>query len=296
MSFVIVTDSSANLMYEWVKSWNVEVLSLTYSIEGTEYLAYNGAEAVDYETFYNALREQKHVTTSLVNTDSFEQAFRKALERQMDVLYIAMSSSLSGTYQAAVIAAEGLRAEYPQRRIDVIDTLCTSLGQGLLVQRAAQMRDRGCGAGEIVRWIEAHKGRVYHFFTVDDLLYLKRGGRLSGATAAIGTLLQVKPVLRYQAGALGMHSKALGRRRALDAMIREVSRCGVDAAGQTAAVAHAGCLEEASYMAEKLRQAYRVREVLLHEVDPVLTAHLGVGAIGLFFIDEKTRLGDEPHD
>ena len=202
-----------------------------------------------------------------------------------DVLVMAFSSGLSTTYQSAVIAAEELREKYPERKIFVVDTLSASMGQGLLVWYACRKRDEGMPLEELYAWAEDAKLHLCHWFTVDDLMYLKRGGRISAATAVVGTMLQIKPVLHMDdEGHLISMAKARGRKASIDALVRKVGELGQDYDNSTMFISHGDCLEDAEYLASQLREKCGAKEVIISYVGAVIGSHSGPGTVALFFL------------
>ena len=195
MAYEIITDSSSNLSKSMIQEIDVRVLPLSFFVGGEEYKSYSEDESFDYASFYAKLRNKENVKTSLINADTFIQEFEKILEAGKDVLAILMSSGISGTYQAAKIAADTVRERFPDRQVIVIDSLSASIGQGLLIYYTAKLREAGKSIEEAADWVYKNRLKMVHQFTVDDLFYLKRGGRLSGGVAIIGTILQIKPVM-----------------------------------------------------------------------------------------------------
>ena len=221
MAYEIITDSSSNLSKSMIKEIGVRVLSLSFFVGSEEYKGYREDEEFDYASFYAKLRSKENVKTSLVNADIFIEEFEKILEDGKDVLAILMSSGISGTYQAAKIAADTVRERYSDRQVIVIDSLSASIGQGLLVYYAAKLRETGKTVEEAADWVYKNRLKMVHQFTVDDLFFLKRGGRLSGGVAIIGTILQVKPVMHMDNnGLLVVQDKVNGRKKSLNAMLK----------------------------------------------------------------------------
>ena len=208
-----------------------------------------------------------------------------ALAAGKDVLVLAFSSGLSTTYQSAVIAAEELGEKYPERTIRVVDTLCASMGQGLLVWYACKKRDEGMSLEELYHWVMENRLHLCHWFTVDDLMYLKRGGRISAATALVGTMLQIKPLLHVDdEGHLISMSKARGRKAAIDALVRKAQELGAGYDNSTMFISHGDCREDAEYLAQQLKEKCGVKEVVISYVGAVIGSHSGPGTLALFFL------------
>ncbi len=290
MSYVIVTDSAANLPEELYEQFGITVLSLSFHVDGKEYKSYEKGKITDLKQFYSMMRNKEMITTSLIGPDEFTQAFSKILDAGKDVLYIGFDSALSGTYQSATIAAKDLEERYPDRRIVTIDSLCASAGQGLLVYYAAKMKEEGKTLDEVRGWAEAHRLNACHWFTVDDLFFLKRGGRVSAATAVVGSLLQVKPVMHVSdAGKLEVVSKARGRKQAMQALVKEMEKTVKDPQKQLIIVTHGDCEDDANYIANMIREKFTTKEVLVHYLDPVIGAHSGPGTLAIFFMGDARK-------
>lgn len=285
MSFEIVTDTGANLPDEMIEKNNLLVLSLSFFVDGKEYYSYEPGKATDLGKFYAMMRERKEIRTSLVNTEDAKEKIGNLLKEGKDVLYIGFSSGLSGTYQSVSIALDELKDEYPQRKILSVDTLAAALGQGLLVHFAIQQRKQGKTIEEVYEWLLANRLKLCHWFTVDDLFFLKRGGRISATTAVVGTALKIKPVLHVdEEGHLINMEKARGRRKSLDMLLKHFEETAIDIGKYPVYISHGDCMEDAEYVAAKLKEKYGVQEVLVHMLEPVIGAHAGPGTIALFFL------------
>ena len=283
--YVLITDSSADLSQEMVQELGVTVLPLSFTIQGKTYRNYPDNREMDLPLFYDMLRAGELATTSAVNVAEYTQAVEPILQEGKDVLILAFSSGLSSTYQASVLAAGELREKYPDRKIYTVDTLCASLGQGMLVYQAAQLRQAGKSLDEVAQWVEDNKLRQCHWFTVDDLFFLKRGGRVSAATAVVGTMLQIKPVLHVDnEGHLISVAKARGRKASLQALVDKVGQLGEDVANQTMFISHSDCEADAQFVADQIKQKYGTKEIILNDIGPVIGAHTGPGCVALFFM------------
>lgn len=283
--YVLFTESTADLTAELVQQLGVEVLPMLFSLDGKEYNNYPDNRELDPHDFYDALRAGGMSTTSQINQTTFEEAFSPVLEAGKDILYLAFSSGLSGTYHSACLAAEELAEKYPERTVRVIDTLQASMGEGLAVYYAATLKNEGKSLAEVADWFEANKMRVCAWFTVDDLMFLKRGGRLSGAAAVAGTLLGIKPVLHVDPeGHLIAMEKVRGRRASLDALVKHFANSAdKNYSEMTVFVSHGDCLEDCQYVVDKIKE-YGVKRVCIGDIGPVIGAHSGPGTVALFFL------------
>ena len=283
-AYKIITDSCADLLPEMIAALDVSSIPLTVLFRGEV-----RDDCVDesIKEVYDGLRNGEVATTSAANPDGWARVMEPVLQAGQDILVLAFSSGLSTTYQSAVIAATDLLEKYPQRKILVVDTLCASLGQGLLVWYACKKRDEGMTLEQLHSWVEANKLHVCHWFTVDDLMYLKRGGRVSAATALVGTMLQIKPVLHVDdAGHLVNVAKARGRKASIDAMAKKVGDLGSNFDNSTCFISHGDCLEDAQYLAQVLKEKYGVKEVIIGYVGAVIGSHAGPGVLALFFMGD----------
>lgn len=283
--YVIVTDSSADLPAELVQELEVEVLPLSFTIQGKSYRNYPDGREMELRSFYQMLRAGEMATTSAVNVADYTAILEPLLQSGKDVLVLAFSSGLSTTYQSSVIAVEELREKYPGRKLFTVDTLCASMGQGLLVWLAVQEKRKGASIEAVRDWVEANKLHLCHWFTVDDLHFLKRGGRVSAATAVVGSMLSIKPVLHVDnEGHLINMSKARGRGASLTALVDRMERTAIDPAGQTVFLSHGDCLADAQKVACEVKRRMGVKEVVLNDIGPVIGAHAGPGTVALFFL------------
>ncbi len=288
MSYKIFTDASCNLSVEMLNDLGVMYRSLTMTVDGQEINNYLTDEKFSFKGFYDRLRNKEHIKTSLLNVEEFTAAFEEILSNGEDVLAILISSGISGTYQAAKIAADDLREKYPERKIIVIDSLAASIGHGLLVYYAAKMQQEGKSIDETADFIYKNRLKLVHKFTVDDLFFLKRGGRLSGGVAVIGTILQIKPVLHVDDnGKLISQAKVNGRKKSLNAIFDNFKENVTDPENQVLAICHGDCLEDAEYLANKIRSEYNVKDIIINYCDPVIAAHAGPGVLALFYLGNE---------
>ena len=288
MSFSIITDSCANLTNELIKKFDIRVVPLTYNVNGVEYLGYIEGEEFDYKAYYQMLRNKVHVKTSLVSYERVESALKAELEKGNDVLYLAFSSALSGSCQVARTCVADISESYPERKIILVDTLQASMGQGLMVKYAVDKRNEGLSLEETAAWLEDKKQNFVSLFTVDDLFFLKRGGRLSGTVAVVGTILNIKPLLHVSdEGKLVSTGTIRGRAKSVDALINRMGELGVDLENQDIYMVHGDCLEEAEAVAEKIKERYKVKSVTINYVDQVISSHSGPGTLAIFFMGSE---------
>ena len=283
--YVIVTDSSADLTDGMVKELGVEVLPLSFTVKGQTYHNYPDNRDMDPKDFYAMLRAGEMATTAAVNVADYTSALEPLLESGKDVLVLAFSSGLSATYQSSVIAVNELKDKFPERKIFTVDTLCASMGQGLLVYLAARKQQAGATIEEVRDWTEENKLKLCHWFTVDDLHFLKRGGRISAATAVVGSMLQIKPVLHVDdEGHLINIGKARGRQSSLKALVDKMEKTVTEAGKQTVFISHGDCLEDAEAVAQMVRERFGTQDIRINYVGPVIGAHSGPGTLALFYL------------
>ena len=284
-NYNIVTDSCCDLRPETYEQLNLTVVPLSMEFRGQ---VREDKSDDSIKEVYAALRAGESAQTAAVNPDRWLNAMEPHLAEGRDVLVMAFSSGLSTTYQSAVIAAEELREKYPERTIYVVDTLCASRGEGLLVWYACKKRDEGMTLDELHKWVEDTKLHLCHWFTVDDLNFLKMGGRVSATTAFLGTMLSIKPVMHTSdEGKLVPVSKARGRKASLQALIDKVAELGIEPSEQVMFICHADCEKESRAVAEELKARYGVKEVYINYIGPVIGSHTGPNTMGLFFVGTK---------
>ena len=283
--FVLMTDSSADLSQEMVQELGVTVLPLSFTIQGKVYRNYPDNREMDLPLFYDMLRAGELATTSAVNVAEYTQAVEPILQEKKDVLILAFSSGLSSTYQSSVLAAEELREKYPDRKIYTVDTLCASMGQGLLVYLAVQEQRKGRSIEEVRDWAESTKLHLCHQFTVDDLHFLKRGGRISATTAVVGSMLQIKPVLHVDnEGRLINIGKARGRQASLKALVDKMEKTVTEEGKKTVFISHGDCRKDAVAVADMVRERFGTQDIRINYVGPVIGAHSGPGTLALFYL------------
>ena len=279
-NYRIITDSCCDLTEELIRTLDVTVVPLNMLFRGAV-----RADSVgdDIKEVYDALRAGEAASTSAANPDHWASYMEPVLAAGEDVLVMAFSSGLSTTYQSAVIAATDLEEKYPDRKIKVVDTLCASLGEGLLVYYASQKRDEGMDLDTLAKWVEDNKLNLCHWFTVDDLMYLKRGGRISAATALVGTVLQIKPVLHVDdEGHLINVTKARGRKAAIEMLAKKMGETAIPGANDLVYICHGDCIADAEYLAKLVKEKFGVKEVFIGYTGAIIGSHSGPGTLALF--------------
>ena len=285
MSYRIITDNCCDFPMDMYDDLGVVVVPLVVRFQDKEVSNYSEKWL---KKFYDGMRNGDIATTSAVNPQGWSDVIEPVLASGDDALVMTFSSGLSTTHQSAVIAATELSDKYPDRKIRVIDTLCASLGQGLLVWYACQKRDEGMSFDQLGDWVEDHKMNLAMWFTVDDLMFLKRGGRISAATALVGTMLQIKPVLHVDdEGHLINVAKARGRKAAIEALAKKVGDTGLSGENDTVFISHGDCIEEVEILEKILKEKYGVKKVFTYYVGAVIGSHAGPGTIALFFMGSK---------
>lgn len=283
--FVITVNSTVDMPKEWLEERNIKVVPLHYTMDGTTYEDMNGLSAKE---FFAKLREGKMSVTSQVNPDEAREALEPLVKEGKDILHLAFTSVLSGTYNSMRLAAEELREDYPEAKIIVVDTLCACMGEGLLAHYAYEMKMAGKTIEETAQWIEDNKLRVGHQVTVDDLHHLHRGGRVSKASAVVGSMVKIKPILIVNdEGKLVVEAKERGRKKSINTIVNmAIERMG-EADKEIAFVTHGDCLEEAEYLAELLKEKAGVKEVLINNIGTVIGSHTGPGVLAVFHMGNK---------
>lgn len=286
MNYEIITDSSCNLPEDMIDEFELHILPLMFTIDEKHYQSYLKGSKIDLSQFYTMMREGKVITTSLPNLGEAENLLRERLNAGKDLLYIGFSSGLSGTYEAIDLLMRNLSQEYPDRKLYSVDTLAASGGEGLLIWHAVQKARSGATIEEVRNWLEENKLHMAHWFTVDDLMFLHRGGRVSKTSAWAGTLLNIKPVMHMDdEGHLIPLDKVRGRRKSLDALVDHMAQtANQPISEQMVFITHGDCIEDAEYLADRVRERFGVRGITINYVDPVIGAHSGPGTMALFFL------------
>lgn len=282
--YVILTDSSCDLPDDIVKKYQLEILQLDFIVEGEG--SFHNDQA-DIEKVYSKLRNGANIKTSAANISQASEAIEALFNQKKDILYMGFSSGLSSTYQTVYMAGQELMEEYPERKMISIDTLAASMGQGLLVYKACQAKDAGKSLEENAQYIEDIKLNLCHWFTVDDLFFLKRGGRISGVTATVGTMLSIKPILHVDdEGHLINVSKVRGRKAAITELVNRMEKLAVHPEDQDIFISHGDCIEDAEKLASIIKERFGNDRITISYVGPVIGAHSGPGTLALFFLGE----------
>lgn len=286
--FEIFTDSASNLPKRLINKLNIHVVPFTCVIDGEEYQCPDGKSGFDYDMFYAALREKRSVSTSMVNIETFAAAFAPIAKSGKSIMYIGLSSALSGTFNAARLALARLKSEYPNLHFTAIDTLSGSYGEGLICYYAAKMRENGLDIHETAKRINGIVPHLRSRFTCDDLFYIKRGGRISAATAVCGTMLGIKPLMKAQTdGKIVVYDKVRGRRAALDRLVDELMKSVDVSKHQIVSVSHADCKADADYIVSRLKKLPYISDVLVELMEPVTASHGGPGMIAMFYLAKE---------
>ena len=281
--YILLTDSSCDLPPELAEKLGIEVLPLTVTVGGKDYKNYLDGREIAFKDFYARVRGGENAVTAAVNMDTFLSFMKPFLEKGIDILYLGFSSALSGTVTSGAMAADELREQYPDRKIYVVDTKCASMGQGLCVYLAALEKEKGKDIDEVYEFAKKTAPRCIHWFTVEDLFFLKRGGRVSAATAVLGTMLSIKPVLHVDdEGRLINMDKARGRKASIKAIFDKL-RAAADnnLKDQVVFISHGDCIDDARYLESMLYEA-GAKEVVISYVGPVIGAHSGPGTMAVF--------------
>lgn len=282
--YVILTDSSCDLPDDIVKKYQLEILQLDFIVEGEG--SFHNDQA-DIEKVYSKLRNGANIKTSAANISQASEAIEALFNQKKDILYLGFSSGLSSTYQTVYMTGQELMEEYPERKMISVDTLAASMGQGLLVYKACQAKDSGKSLEENAQYIEEIKLKLCHWFTVDDLFFLKRGGRISGVTATVGTMLSIKPILHVDdEGHLINVSKVRGRKAAITELANRMEKLAVHPEDQDIFISHGDCIEDAEKLASIIKERFGNDRITISYVGPVIGAHSGPGTLALFFLGE----------
>ena len=291
MSFAIVTDSLAGLPLNQIARKGIIVIPLSYYVNGVEHTCL-APEGCDIVGFYQAMKQRAEVSTSMIPPQRFTEYMTPLLSSGLDILFISASSGISSSYQSACIAAEQLLEEYPDRKIQVVDSLSSTLGEGILVLRAFSLREKGMSLEETAETVLALRPHIAHYFTVDDLFYIRRGGRISGASALLGTMLHIKPMCKGdEHGHIVANGKVRGRAQSIKRLAETYDQLVRYPGDQIVFIAHGNCPQDAETLAELVRRNNPPKELVVLPFDPTNGSHAGPGSLGIFFEgDEDARL------
>lgn len=286
--YVIMTDSCCDLPAKLADEMELCVLPLSVYIEDKQYYNYLDGREISFKDIFAKLRTKCPAKTSAVNMEAFHDPMKAILESGRDVLYLGFSSGLSGTYNAGAAAAQEMAFKYPDRKVLAVDTLCASLGQGLILYLAWQKKQAGMDIDALYQWVLDNRLKVCHFFTIEDLMFLKRGGRISGATAVVGSILAIKPIMHVDdEGHLIKIGTARGRKASLKALADAAEKHGVNLQDQTIFISHGDCEDDANFLADIMRKRFNVKDVLINYIGPVIGAHAGPGTVAMFFMGSE---------
>lgn len=284
--YVIYTDSACDIAPEILKEWGVEFTELSFMFQGEDkqYLNFD----MPSDEFYQKMRNGEVAKTSAINITTFKEAFEEILKQGKDLLYIGFSSGLSNTYNVSTIAVEELKEKYPERKIIAVDTLSASAGMGLLVYLTVQKKSEGASIEEAAQFVSDNRLNLCHWFTVDDLVYLKRGGRISPTVAFVGGLLGIKPVMHMDnEGKLINMFKVRGRKAALQAIADKYGELSLTPNEETVFISHGDCIDDAKSLADIVKKTYGVEVKIFADIGPVIGAHSGPGTLALFFLGKE---------
>ncbi len=286
--YKIITDSCANLTNEIINKYSLDVISMTYIIDGKEYKSYEKGKDNNLQEFYAKMREKQKASTCAVNEEEYYEAFDNILKEGYDLLYIGFSSSLSCMFNNCLNAVAKLKEKYPKQKIIAVDSLCASMGQGLMVYHCLQLQEAGKSLEEVALWVEKNKLSLAHWFTVDDLYYLYNGGRIGKISYIVGSIAKIKPVLHMDnEGKLVACGKVLGRKRSILTLCDNICESLVEPENQTLFVAHCDCEEDAQFVKERLLERIKCKEIIVGFIDPVIGVHSGPGTLAVFGLCSK---------
>ncbi|NLP28955.1 MAG: DegV family protein [Clostridia bacterium] len=287
MKTLLITDSCSDLPVKYAEDNNIVIMPLSYNFKGKSYQDDFG-KSISYKDFYSEVRNGEMPSTSQINPSTFEETFRKYVSQGYSLIYIAFSSALSGTHNSACIARDTILEENPEADISVIDSKCASLGLGLLVYNACERLKSGVSKEELVNWVENNKLKLNHWFTVDDLHHLKRGGRVSSTSAILGTLLDIKPILIVnKEGKLIPVAKVKGRKKSIKTLLEALKERIVDPENQVIAISHGDCEEDARFLERLIKESINVKDIIFNYIGPVIGSHSGPGTITVFFFGKE---------
>ncbi|MEG2407063.1 MAG: DegV family protein [Clostridiales bacterium] len=291
MEYVLITDSTVDLGYEYMEKNNVPFLTLCYIVGEKEYL-YDMEKTTDIHKFYENMREGKEMAvTTQINTEEYKEYFKKYLNEGKDIIYLCFSSGLSGSFNSALNAEKELKQQYPHRKIAIIDSLAASMGQGLIIRDAVEKRDSGADFEELLNHIKTKIPQTNHWFTVDDLNHLYRGGRVSKTAAVLGTVLNIKPILNVDnEGHLIPREKVRGRKKALLGLVDKVEKYIVNSENQTILISHGDIVDDAVFVGNEIEKRMKIKGLYYSNIGPVIGAHSGPGTVAVFFFGKSKEI------
>lgn len=287
MSYTLASDATLDLPIDLIEKFNIAVVPMTFTLDDEEIQHYPDERNMTTEDFYEALKQGKKSVTSQINPASYVEFFSPILEKGEDILYVCFTSGLSGTYQSALLAKDMLEEDFPERTIQVVDSLCASAGQGFFVYLAALKKEEGLSLEELTDWVVEHRNRVAHWFTVDDLFHLQRGGRLSFAEAMLGSALKIKPIISVDdEGKLYVENKVRGNKKSVEYMIAKINET-MDDNEHTVFIGHGDAEERALALKEQLETRTKAENIHITKIGPIIGTHTGPGMLAVLFLEKK---------
>lgn len=284
-NYVIFTDSTSDIPQGILDKMPIKVIPIELTLDGENYIKDSDISPKD---FYNEIRNGKLPKTTCINNATYAENFEPFLKDNKDVLYISFSGSLSSLYNIASKTANELNKLYPDNKVIVVDSCAASMGQGMLVYFAAKLQKEGKSLNEVVSWLEKNKNHLQHWFTVDDLTHLKRGGRISSAAAVFGGMLNIKPIMNVSLkGELMPVGKIRGRKAALLELLNNMERLWISEKNSFICISHADALDDANFLAEKIKEKFGIKNVIINYITPVIGTHTGCGTVALFFLGQE---------
>lgn len=286
-NFVIITDSTTDLPKSYYKEKNVPVVSLSYMMDGVTYEDMNGLSGKE---LFEKIREGAMPTTSQINPEQAREALEPFAKEGKDIIYIAFTSGLSGSYNSVRIAAEELLEEYPDRKIAVIDSLCASMGEGLLLYKAVELKEQGKSFEEIVDWVENNKLNICHDVTIDDLHHLHRGGRVSKTSAVVGSIIKIKPMIHVnEEGKLIVIGKERGRKKAMLSLVERMEQKQGDFKNDVVMIVHGDVEEDAEFLKKEIESRFGITNIITNCIGSVIGSHTGPGVIAIFYMGDRSK-------
>lgn len=287
MGYTLASDATLDLPIDLIEKYDIAVVPMAFTLDGEEIMHYPDERNMTTEAFYDALKQGKKSVTSQINPATYVEFFTPILESGEDILYICFTSGLSGTYQSALIAKDMLMEDFPERTISVVDSLCASAGQGYFVYLAALKKEEGLSLTELEEWVIAHRNRIAHWFTVEDLFHLQRGGRLSFAEAMLGSALKIKPIISVDKdGKLYVENKVRGNKKSVEYMIEKINDT-MDEEEHTLFIAHGDAEERALALKDKLLERTQAENIRITKIGPVIGSHTGPGMLAVLFMEKE---------
>lgn len=283
--FIIATDSTVDLPKAFLEENHVLTISLSYVMDG---VTYKDLDGLSHEEFFEKIRNGSLPTTSQINPEEARKALEPVVKEGKEILYLGFSSGLSGSYNSVRMAAEDLMEDYPETKIVTIDSLCASMGEGLLLYKTLQLKEQGKKLDEIAEWVEANKLHICHNVTVDDLNHLHRGGRISKTTAVLGTMVKIKPIIHMDnEGKLVVIGKERGRKKSLLTLLDKMEKQMQGYENDVVMITHGDCIEDAKYVEEQIRERFGIENIIVNGIGSVIGSHTGAGVVAVFFMGSE---------